>query len=336
MARNPTFREAVGKALHDELAGDERVLLFGEDVAAAGGVFQVTRGLSELFPARVFDTPISELALASAAFGVAVAGYRPVIEVMFGDFATLVSDSVINQAAKYEYWSNGRHRVPVTVRTTTGGSMRFGAIHSQNPASLFLAVPGISVVAPSTPEDAYALLRAAIRHDGPTVFLEHKALYQLRAAVDATQLTAETFASRSARIVREGGPDAVVTVVSVMRGVHLALQAAATLSAEGLSAEIIDLRYLRPMDVDTVVTSARTTGRVLVVDESPAFGSWSAELAAQIAERLPGVPVARLGAAEQPLPFSPVLEDAALPSAADIVNVISALHQRRLQRQEIS
>ena len=317
--RAPTFRDAIRQALHDELESDEKVILFGEDVAAAGGVFQVTKGLSEDFgTTRVFDTPISELALASAAFGVAVTGYRPVIEVMFGDFATLVTDSIINQAAKYEYWSGGKHKIPMTVRTTTGGGMRFGAIHSQNPASLFLAVPGVSVVAPSTPEDAYGLLRASIRHDGPVIFLEHKALYQTRAT---HELGAEPVKLGSAKVLREGGD---ITLVSIMHGVRLCLEAAEQLSEQGMSASVIDLRSLRPMDIETVEASVRRTGSLLVVDESPTFGSWSGELAAQVAQRVSGAKIDRLGAAEQPLPFSPVLEDAVLPSADSIASAASS------------
>ena len=325
--RPPTFREAIGRALYDELEQDEKVLFFGEDVAAAGGVFQVTKGLSERFgTGRVFDTPISELALASAAFGCAVTGYRPVIEVMFGDFATLVSDSLINQAAKYEYWSGGRHRMPITVRTTVGGGMRFGAIHSQNPAPLFLAVPGISVVAPSTAQDAYALLRASIQHDAPVLFLEHKGLYQIRAA--AAELREEEAALGRARVARAGEN---ITIVSVMHGVHLALKAAETLASAGTSCEVIDLRSLRPMDVDTVEASVRRTRGLLVVDESPSFGSWSAELAAQVAQRRAGVMIARLGAAEQPLPFSPILEDAALPGTDNIVAAAAQMSARLLE-----
>lgn len=337
MARKATFREAVGRALHDELAADERVVVFGEDIAAAGGVFQVTRGLLETFGARrVFDTPISELAMASAAFGLGVTGYRPVLEVMFGDFATLVTDSLINQAAKYEYWSGGKHKMPITVRATTGAGMRFGAIHSQNPASLLLAVPGLSVVTPSTAEDAYALLRAAIRHDGPSLFIEHKGLYQQRASVEADGLADFQAPLGSARVAHDGGQSAEVTIVSVMRGVHLALEASRSLTEQGAAVDVIDLRCLRPMDVDTVEASASRTGRLLVVDENPTFGSWSAELVAQVAHRCPGVTVARLGAAEQPLPFSPVLEDASLPSADDIVAAALALRTEQSYFQEVS
>jgi pyruvate/2-oxoglutarate/acetoin dehydrogenase E1 component len=316
----PTFREAVARALRDELAADPTVLHFGEDIAAAGGVFQVTRGLAEEFGSdRVFDTPISELALASAAFGSAVSGYRPVIEVMFGDFATLVTDSLINQAAKYEYWSGGRHTVPITVRTTTGAGMRFGAIHSQNPAFMFMPVPGMTVVAPSCAEDAYALLRAAIRHDGPVIFLEHKGLYQKRAKVALEEHHAEL---GSARVVLSGDD---VTIVSVMRGVHDAVAAAGQLAEDGVRAEVIDLRSLRPMDVPTVLESVGRTGSLLVVDESPSFGGWGAELVAQVAEHASGVTVRRIGAAEHPLPFSPVLEDAALPSVAEVVEAARSM-----------
>jgi pyruvate/2-oxoglutarate/acetoin dehydrogenase E1 component len=319
--RAPTFRQAVTKALHDELAADENVLLFGEDVAAAGGVFQATRGLVERFgPDRVFDTPISELALSGAAFGAAVSGMRPVIEIMFGDFAALAADSLINQAAKVAYWSGGTVRAPITVRTTMGAGGRFGAIHSQSPASLFLNVPGIKVVAPSTPEDAYALLRAAIRDDDPVIFLEHKFLYQERAS--STEFPAEPAALGQARVLREGTH---ATLVGAMKCAHLALAAAERLDARGLSCDVIDPRCLKPLDVDTVAASVARTGMLVVVDESPTFGSWTAELTAAVAERVPGAVLRRVGSLDQPLPFSPVLEDAALPSAERVAELVARL-----------
>ena len=325
--RPPTFRDAVNRALHDELQSDEKVLLFGEDVAAAGGVFQVTKGLSARFgPQRVFDTPISELALAGAAFGSAVVGYRPVIEVMFGDFATLVADSLINQAAKYGYWSGGKHAMPIVVRATMGAGGRFGAIHSQSPAPLFLNVPGIKVVAPSNPEDAYALLRASIRDDGPVLFIEHKGLYQDRAK-DAS-FAVESQALGVAQTVRSGDD---VTVIGAMKMLKVATTAADWLSErDGIECEVIDPRCLKPLDVDAVVTSVKRTGRLVVVDESPLFASWCSELVAAVVERVPGLAqVQRLGASDHPLPFSPVLEDAALPSVQDVYDLVQDMVRQK-------
>jgi len=325
--RPPTFRDAVNLALHDELERDPKVLLFGEDVAAAGGVFQVTRGLSAEFgPQRVFDTPISELALAGAAFGCAVTGFRPVIEIMFGDFATLAADSLINQAAKYGYWSGGKHAMPIVVRTTMGAGGRFGAIHSQSPASLFLNVPGIKVVTPSTPEDAYALLRASIRDDGPVIFIEHKGLYQDRAK--AASFDGEPQELGVARTLRAG---ADVTLVGVMKTLKVAMEAAEWLSErDGVECDVIDPRCLKPLDVDAVVRSVKRTGRLVVVDEGPLFASWCAELVAAVVERVPGLAHAqRLGSPDRPLPFSPVLEDAALPSSQDVYDLVKGMLQQK-------
>jgi pyruvate/2-oxoglutarate/acetoin dehydrogenase E1 component len=328
--RPPTFRDAVNRALRDELASDPTVLLFGEDVAAAGGVFQVTRGLAAEFgPQRVFDTPISELALAGAAFGSAVTGYRPVIEIMFGDFAALAADSLINQAAKYCYWSGGRHTVPIVVRTTMGAGGRFGAIHSQSPAALFLNVPGIKVVAPSNAEDAYGLLRASIRDDGPVVFIEHKGLYQDRASVASFDVQPQELGV--ARTLREGGD---VTVVGVMKSLKAAVEAADWLSAnDGVECDVIDPRCLKPLDIDTVVRSVNRTGRLVMVDEGPLFASWSAELTAAVAERVPALEhVRRLGSPDHPLPFSPVLEDAALPTSQDVYDAVQHMLPQKESR----
>src|SRR3954471_8075382 len=221
------FREAIRQAIDEELARDDSVVFFGEDVAAAGGVFAVTPGLVDKHGAeRVFDTPISELALAGAAFGSAVAGLRPVIEIMFGDFLPLTMDSLVNQAAKYWYLSNARTSIPLVVRSAVGGGGRFGAIHSQVPISWFQGVPGLKIVCPSTPADAKGLLKAAVRDDNPVLFLEHKRLYALSGEVDG-----EVGTIGEAAVVREGGD---VTLVSAMRTLHECLAAAETLAGEGV------------------------------------------------------------------------------------------------------
>jgi pyruvate/2-oxoglutarate/acetoin dehydrogenase E1 component len=318
MARRPTFRDAIRLALEDEFASDPSTLLLGEDVAHAGGVFQATRGLLERFGSqRVIDTPISELALAGTAFGLSVAGYRPVIEIMFGDFAALAADSLINQAAKYKFWSGGESCIPLTVRCTTGPGMRFGAIHSQNPASLFLSIPGLLVAAPATAEDAYSLLRTAIRTNDPVIFLEHKALYGLRA--EKSEFLVDDSPLGTAAVRRRGGD---ITIASVMRGVHIALEAASALEADGISCDVIDLRSLKPLDVQCVIDSTSRTKRLLVLDDSPVLYGWTSELVATVVAKVALSWVGRLGAADSPLPFSPVLEDAVLPSAADVSDVV--------------
>jgi pyruvate/2-oxoglutarate/acetoin dehydrogenase E1 component len=308
------FRHAIRDALDAELAADPDVLVFGEDVAAAGSVWATSPGLLERHgPDRVFDTPISELALTGAAFGSAACGKRPVIEIMFGDFLTLAMDSLVNQASKWWYLSGGEVRVPLVVRSAIGGGGRFGAIHSQVPISWFLGVPGLKIVCPSTPNDAKALLRASVRDDNPVLFLEHKRLYAAKGPVDA-----EPAAIGSARIVREGSD---LTLVTAMKGVDDAVAAADELAAIGVDVEIVDLRTLRPLDFDTVLASVSKTNRLLVVEEGPRTGGWAGEVLAEIAERaLDRLDDAwRLTCPDTPIPYSPPLEDEYLPTTAAIV-----------------
>ena len=308
------FREAVREALDEELARDERVVFMGEDVAAAGGVFAVTPGLLEKHgPRRVIDTPISELALAGAAYGSAITGLRPVVEIMFADFLPLVMDSLINQATKYWYLSNGQGTAPIVIRSACGGGGRFGAIHSQMPVSWLLGVPGLKIVAPATPGDAKGLLKSAIRDDNPVLFLEHKRLYALKGEANG-----DVVPIGRAAVVREGGD---LTIATAMKSVHDALGAAETLAADGVEAAVVDLRTLRPMDVDTVLGSVEQTNRLLVVEEGPTTGGWAGELLAQVTERALGeLDIAwRLTTADLPIPYSPPLEDAFLPGPDAIV-----------------
>ncbi len=313
------FRNAVRDALREELARDRRVIFFGEDVAAPGGVFRVTAGVSEGMPAeRVFDTPISELALSSAAFGAAITGLRPVIEIMFGDFLMLAMDSMVNQAAKYWYVSGGQHAVPLVVRSAVGAGARFGAIHSQDPANWFWSVPGLKVVCPSTPADAKALLIASIRDDNPVLFLEHKRLYSIK----GDELPDTPAVIGKARVAREGSD---VTIVAAMKGVHDSLQAAEQLQQEaGIDAEVVDLRSLRPLDLDTILASVAKTGRLLVVHEGGEVGGWGTGVAGAVSmaalEDLDDVYV--LSTPPTPVPFSPPLEDAFLPGADAIAATV--------------
>jgi len=307
------FRTAVREALDEALAADDRVVFFGEDVAVAGGVFAVTPGLYEKHGGeRVFDTPISELALAGAAFGSAVNGLRPVVEIMFGDFLPLVMDSIVNQMSKYWFLTRGEVSVPVVIRSVVGAGGRFGAIHSQMPASWFMGVPGIKIVAPSNPADAKALLRAAIEDDNPVLFFEHKRLYGLQGEVNGA-----TARLGEALVVRGGGD---VTLVSAMRGVHECLDAAETLAGSGIEAEVIDLRTLRPLDAATVLASVAKTNRLAVVEEGPLTGGWAGELLSLVTEQALGDldDAWRITTPDSPVPYSPPLEDAHLPLAGRI------------------
>jgi pyruvate/2-oxoglutarate/acetoin dehydrogenase E1 component len=319
MSAGVAFRTAIRDALDEELAADERVIVFGEDVAVAGGVFATTTGLYDKYgPDRVFDTPISELALAGAAFGSAVHGLRPVVEIMFGDFLTLAMDSLVNQSTKYWFLTQESVSVPLTIRSVVGAGGRFGAIHSQMPVSWFMGVPGLKIVAASNPADAKALLKASIRDDNPVLFFEHKRLYTLEGEVDGTSCRLG-----EAAVVRDGRD---VTLVTAMKGVHDALEAAAELDAAGVSVEVIDLRTLRPFDLDTVLTSVRKTNRIVVVEEGPLTGGWAGEVLASVVEHGLGHldDAWRLATPDTPIPYSPPLEDAFLPGPERIAREIRA------------
>lgn len=311
------FRTAIRDALAEELERDPSVVFFGEDVAVAGGVFKATPDLYQRFgPERVFDTPISELALAGAAYGAAVTGLRPVFEVMFGDFMALAMDSLVNQAAKFWYISGEQGTVPLVVRSAVGAGGRFGAIHSQTHGTWFQGVPGLKIAFPSSPAEAKGLLKGAIRDDNPVVFLEHKRLYSVKGpAPDPGQ---DAIALGTARVAR-GGRD--LTIASIGKGVPDALAAAEQLAGDGIDAEVIDLRTLRPLDLDTVLESVARTNRVLAVEEGPRTGGWAAGLLGMVAEQglhdLDDVWI--LATDETPIPYSPTLEDAFLPDPDAIV-----------------
>ncbi|HEY0363389.1 MAG TPA: pyruvate dehydrogenase complex E1 component subunit beta [Solirubrobacteraceae bacterium] len=314
------FRVAIREAIAEELERDPAVVFFGEDVAAAGGVFNVTPGLQERFGAeRVFDTPISELALAGAAFGAAVTGLRPVVEVMFGDFMGLAMDSLVNQAAKFWFVSNEQGRVPLVVRSAVGGGGRFGAMHSQIHGTWFHGVPGLKIACPSSPAEAKGMLKAAIRDDNPVIFLEHKRLYSVRGPVPE----AEIIPLGTANVVRAG---ADVTVVALGKGVPDALAAADALIAEGVDAEVIDLRCLRPLDIDTILGSVARTNRLVAVEEGPRTGGWGAGVLGAVVEHgLHDLDDAWIVAtAETPVPYSPTLEDAHIPDAEAIASAVRA------------
>ncbi len=310
------FRTAIRDAIAEELERDPSVIFMGEDVGAAGGVFKATPGLLERFgPERVIDTPISELALAGAAFGAAATGLRPIFEIMFGDFMALPMDALVNQAAKYWYISNEQGSIPLVVRSAVGGGGRFGAMHSQIHGTWFQGIPGIKIAMPSTSGEAKGLLKGAIRDDNPVVFLEHKRLYSLKDEVDDP---VEAIPLGRARIARSGDD---LTIVSIGKGVRDALAAADELATDGFAVEVVDLRTLRPLDVETVCESVAKTNRLLAVEEGPRTGGWATGVLGAVTEAvLHDLDDAWVVAtAETPVPYSPTLEDAYMPDTEKIV-----------------
>jgi pyruvate/2-oxoglutarate/acetoin dehydrogenase E1 component len=313
------FRTAIRDAIAEEMRRDESVVFFGEDIAIAGGVFKATPGIYEEFgEQRCFDTPISELALAGAAYGSAITGLRPIFEIMFGDFMALPMDSLVNQAAKYWYISNEQGSCPLVVRSAVGAGGRFGAIHSQNHGTWFQSTPGIKIAMPSTPAEAKGLLKGAIRDDNPVVFLEHKRLYSVKGEAPPE---GEVIPLGQARIARPGTD---LTIVTIGKGVSDALDAAEQLSGAGIDAEVVDLRTMRPLDVETVLESVGRTNRILVVEEGPRTGGWATGLLGAVAEAgLHDLDDAWIIATEEtPVPYSPTLEDAYLPDSASIVESV--------------
>jgi pyruvate/2-oxoglutarate/acetoin dehydrogenase E1 component len=309
------FRDAIRDALAEELERDPSVVFFGEDVALPGGVFKVTPGLFERFgPERVFDTPISELALIGAAYGAAVTGLRPVIEIMFGDFMGLTMDSLVNQAAKFWYVSAEQGSVPLVVRSAVGAGGRFGAMHSQTHGTWFQGIPGLKIAFPSSPAEAKGLLKGAIRDDNPVLFLEHKRLYSVKGPPPEQ----EVIPLGEATIARPGED---LTIVSIGKGVPDALAAADGLAGDGISAEVVDLRTLRPLDLSTVLTSVARTNRLLAVEEGPRTGGWAAGLIGMVAEQgLHDLDDAWIIATDEtPIPYSPTLEDAYVPDTQAIL-----------------
>jgi len=322
-ARTLTFAAAINEGLREEMRRDPAVVLLGEDVGAAGGVFGLTRELlGEFGLERVFDTPISETALAGLALGAAMTGLRPVLDVMFGDFLTLAMDPLVNQAAKTHYMSGGKLRAPLVVLAAAGGGRRLAAQHSQSLYAWMAHIPGLKVAVPSNPADAKGLVKASIRDNNPVIFFHDKTL--LGAAGEVSADSAPVPLGRAA-IPREGRD---ATVIAVGGTVRLALEAAERLAQEGVSVEVADPRTLAPLDAGALVRSAEKTGRCLVAEPGyPHYGA-AAELAALVSERAfrkLKAPVARLTAADSPVPFSPELEDHTLPRCGQIVEQVRSL-----------
>jgi pyruvate/2-oxoglutarate/acetoin dehydrogenase E1 component len=319
------YRDALNAALREELRRDERVLLMGEDIGIFGGAFKVTAGLLEEFgERRVRDTPISENTIVGMGVGAAMAGLRPVVELMTINFALLAFDQIVNHAAHIHYMFGGQARVPLVVRMPQGAGHQLGPTHSHCLEAMFLHVPGLLVAVPATAADAKGLLKTAIRDENPVIFIEHESLYGVRDEVPDDEDLLVDFGR--ARIVQEGGD---VTIVGISRMARTAGRAAATLAQEhGLQAEVIDPRTLRPLDLDTILQSVRKTNRCVIVEEGWPHGGVGANLAALIAEQafdFLDAPVERVSGADVPMPYSQPLEDIAYPHEAQVVQAALAV-----------
>jgi pyruvate dehydrogenase E1 component beta subunit len=321
-----TYRQAVAAGIAQEMERDPNVVLIGEDVGAAGGVFKLTEGLLDKFgPDRVRDTPISEQAIVGAAMGAAMTGLRPIAELMFSDFFAVAWDMVANQIAKTRYMTDGQVSLPLVLRTANGAGLRFGAQHSQSVENWAMSIPGLKVVAPSTPSDVMGLMAAAIRDPDPVVFCEHKALLAVKGDVP----DGEHVVPLGQAAVRREGSD--VTIVALAAMVPRALDAAERLAADhGISAEVIDLRCLVPLDAKTILASVEKTSRLFTVEENPRLCGWGAEIVSLIADDgfySLDAPLVRITTPHIPLPSAATLEDLALPTVERIVATI----QRRLE-----
>jgi len=316
-----TYRDAVAAGIAQEMERDNSVVCLGEDIAAAGGVFKATVGLLEKFgPLRVRDTPIAEQAILGAAMGAAMTGLRPVAEIMFSDFLAVCWDMVANEIAKTRYMTNGQISLPLVIRTGNGGGSRFGAQHSQSVENWAMAIPGLKVVAPSTPADVKGLLAAAIRDPDPVVFFEHKALYATKGEVP----DGEHVDTLGTAAIRRQGSDVTIAALGLM--VPRALEAAERLQAEHrISATVIDVRSLVPLDTRTIFAEISKTGRFYTVEENPRLCGWGAEISSLVAEELfwdLDAPITRITTPHVPLPAADRLEDLTIPSAARIVETI--------------
>jgi len=316
--REITYLEAVREAMTQEMERDSRVFLIGEDIGEYGGAFQVTYGMLEKFgPERILDTPITELALTGAAVGAGLIGMRPIAEIMFMDFTTLASEQLVNQAAKLRFMFGGQSTVPMVLRTPAGSGTGAAEHHSQSFENWFVHVPGLKVVMPSTPYDAKGLLVSSIRDDNPVVFIEHKLLYKTKGEVPEELYEIPL---GKADIKREG-KDLTIVATAIM--VQKSLEAAEELAQEGIDVEVVDPRSLRPLDTETIITSIKKTGKVLIVHEAVKTGGFGGELAGVIAESEAfgylEAPIIRLAGREVPIPYNRNLERAAVPQVEDIV-----------------
>ncbi len=316
-----SYRDAVARGIAQEMERDNRVVFLGEDVAKAGGVFKTTVGLYERFgPLRVRDTPISEQAILGAAMGAAMTGLRPIAEIMFSDFLAVCFDYVANEMSKLRYMTNGQLSCPLVIRTGNGGGARFGAQHSQSIENWTMMIPGVKVVAPSSPSDVIGLMAAAVRDPDPVIFHEHKSLYATKGEVPDGEILDKL---GTAKVLRSGRD---CTIIALALMVPRALEAAEALARDhGIDAEVIDVRSLVPLDTQTILGSVAKTGRLFTVEENPRLCGWGAEIASIVADEafwdLDG-PIVRITTPHIPLPAADHLEDLALPSAARVVDKV--------------
>ena len=318
-----TYRDAIRKTLREALINDERVFLMGEDIGFYGGAYGVTKGLIHEFGEdRVKDSPIAESVLVGAGIGAALAGLRPVVEIMTINFSLLASDQIVNVAAKLRYMSGGQLSVPLVIRTVSGGGAQLAATHSQNLENWYANVPGLKVVAPATPYDVRGMLKTALAQNDPVIFVEHSLLYGVKGSVPEEDYTVP-FGSAD---VKRAGAD--VTIAAYLRMVPIALEAADTLAGEGIDAEVVDLRSLRPLDTVTIAESVMKTNRAVVVEEGWKSGGFGAEVAASImsdAFDYLDAPVARVAGEEAPMPYNKTLERAAIPDARRVVDAVHSI-----------
>jgi len=325
-----TVREALSEALREEMLRDDRVFIMGEEVGVWGGTYAVTRGMFDEFgERRIKDTPISEMAIVGGAAGAAMAGLRPVAEIMTINFAFLALDAMINHAAKVHYMFNGQFSVPLVIRTTTGGGRQLGATHSHSPEPIFAHFPGMYVVCPATPYDAKGLLKAAIRCDDPVLFVEHSTLYQTRGDIPVPDEDEDFVLPLGVSDRKRQGKD--VTLITFSKGVYWCLEAAEILAKEGIEADVIDVRCLRPLDLSLARESLRVTNRAVVVEECLPHYSFGSEVAAQLQEQCfdyLDAPIARVSAVDTPLPYSRDLEQSALPNPEKVVAAVKKVMYR--------
>jgi len=323
--RTLTYRDALREALQEEMRSDERVFIIGEDIAGYGGTYAVTKGLIDEFgDKRVRDTPLAEEVIAGIGIGAALADLRPVIEIMTINFSLLAMDQIVNSAAKFHYMFGGQPRIPLVIRTVCGGGAQRGAQHSQMMESLYAHFPGLKVAIPATPYDAKGMLKSAIRDPNPVLFIEHELLYNIKGEVPDEGVE-YTVPLELADIKRQGRD---VTIITFSRMLHLSLQAAEDLAREGLEAEVLDLRSIRPIDIDLITDSVKKTNRVVIVEEGWKYYGTGQGLAALIYEHAfdyMDAPIQHVNGADVPMPYSKVLERAAIPSKNDIIQAVKAI-----------
>jgi pyruvate dehydrogenase E1 component subunit beta len=328
--RTITYRDALREAIREEMLRDERVFILGEDIAGYGGTYAVSKGLFEEFgEKRVRDTPLAEEVITGAAIGAALGGLRPILELMTINFSLLASDLLVNSAAKFHYMFGGQPQIPLVVRMPGGGGAQRGAQHSQMLESLYAHIPGLKVVMPATPYDAKGMLKSAVRDPDPVLFIEHELLYNVKGEVPDEGVDYTVPLNRG-EIKREGQH---VTIITFSRMLHVTLQAAEELAKEGIQAEVIDLRCIRPIDIDLILDSVKKTNRIVIAEEGWKYYGTGQGLAALIYEfafDYMDAPIQHVNGADVPMPYSKVLERAALPNKSNVVNAVKAIVPKAL------